>query len=87
MDEERKPNISPPAPLDGIYRYEVIQTVGMGGDVTYYIDLWFIYGADPSLYKDALDLKRGDTVVRHTSGEVSVVSSGKPKLKLVVDNE
>lgn len=87
MDDERKPNISPPAPLDGTYRYEIIQTNGLGKDSTYYVDIWFIYGADPKLYQDSIELKRGDMVIRHNNGEVSIVSASKPKLKLVVDNE
>mgnify|MGYP003332814923 FL=1 len=86
MDDERKPNISPAAPLDGTYRYEIIQTTGLGQDVTYYVDIWFIYGADPNDYDDAVNLKRGDKVLRNTNGEISIVSSSKPGLRLVVNN-
>lgn len=86
MDNTRTPDVSPAAPLDGTYRYEIIQTEGLGGDRTYYIDIWFIYGADASRYKDAFELKAGDRVVRSKDGEMKVLSAEKPKLKLVVNN-
>lgn len=91
MDNTRTPNVSPPAPLDGVYRYEVIQTTGIGNDNTYYIDLWFIYGQDHDTvldtYDDALKLKTGEKVVRNTDGSITVLNENKPKLTLVVDNE
>ena len=87
MDNIRTPDISPAAPLDGIYRYEIIQTEGIGGDKTYYVDIWFIYGVDGIQYDDAYKLKAGDRIMRTKEGEMKVLSAEKPKLRLVVDNE
>lgn len=86
----RTPNLSPPAPLDGTYRYEVIQNVGVAGDSTYYIDLWFIYGYNPDLegITDTLELKAGDKVYRdEETGNCSILKASKPRLRLVVNNE
>lgn len=87
MDVTRTPNESPPAPLDGLYKYELIQTSGIAGDNTYYIDLWFIYSQElvSTIENDLLELKAGDKVVRDNQGNIKVVSN-KPKLKLVVNN-
>lgn len=87
MDLTRTPNVSPPAPLDGVYRYELIQTTGMSGDGTYYIDLWFIYAQDSSNLPqdDLLELKAGERVARDNNGLITIIKN-KPSLKLVVDN-
>lgn len=87
MDITRTPNESPPAPLDGLYRYELIQTSGISNDGTYYIDLWFIYAQDTKTAsrEDLLELKAGDKVIRDDNGTIKVIKN-KPTLRLVVDN-
>lgn len=84
--DDRTPNISPPAPLDGTYRYEIIQNTGIAGDSTYYVDLWFIFAYDPELYTDSVELKAGDKVLLKEDGTVSIIKNDKKRLKLVVNN-
>lgn len=85
-DNTRTPNLSPPAPLDGTYRYELIQNTGIAGDNTYYIDLWFVFATDPNQYADCVELKTGDRIKLNHIGEVEVIKNNKNRLKLVVNN-
>lgn len=85
-DETRTPNLSPPAPLDGVYRYELIQNSGIAGDNTYYIDLWFVFATDTNYYPDCVELKTGDRVSLNHAGEVEIIKQNKKHLKLVVNN-
>lgn len=85
---KRIKNKSPPAPIEGVYRYELIPAET---PMEYYIDLWFQYGIgldDKDIlnkYNDAVYLNKGDIVSVNDNGIVSVVKK-QSKLKLVVNN-
>lgn len=86
--DERLINQSPEAPIDGVYRYELIPAES---PPDYYIDLWyqFAMGDEKELLKvfdDAVYLKAGDCVQINAEGEVSIKKK-KRHLSLVVDNE
>lgn len=79
-------NASVPAPVSGVYRYELIPSEI---ENSFYIDLWyqFALGDEKSLlqvFSDALYLNEGDRVT-YKDGVVSVKTKEK-HLKLVVNN-
>ena len=85
--DENLINRSPEAPLDGVYRYELIPAET---PMDYYIDLWYQFGmGDEKKLLDVLDdavyLKAGDRVEINDEGEV-FVRTKEPHLKLVVNN-
>jgi hypothetical protein len=87
MQYERTVNRSMEAPVDGIYRYELIPAEK---PVDYYIDLWYQFstGLDAKElleYTDAVYLERGDCVV--IENDVITVRKKEIKLKLVVNND
>ena len=88
MDIERDLNKSVEAPVDGVYRYELIPAEK---PVDYYIDLWYQFsmGMDQRKileeYEDAVYLEKGDCVI--IENEIITVRKKEPKLKLVVNND
>ena len=85
--DERLINRSPEAPLDGVYRYELIPAET---PMDYYIDLWyqFAMGDEKKLIdvlEDAVYLKAGDCVEINEDGEVKIRKKGS-HLKLIVNN-
>lgn len=80
-------NRSTEAPIDGLYRYELIPT---GYPSKYYIDLWYQYAtgideAELLTNFDIVKLKKGDYVCIDLDGKI-IIKKKKTKLKLVVDN-
>jgi hypothetical protein len=88
MSIERSVNKSVEAPVDGVYRYELIPAEK---PVDYYIDLWYQFsmGMDTKRllteYNDAVYLEKGDCVV--IQDDVITVKKKEHKLKLVVNND
>lgn len=86
--EENILNRSVEAPIDGVYRYELIPAEN---PIDYYIDLWYQYGMgldDNELIKqfdDAFYLKKGEYVIIDINGNILVKKKEK-HLKLVVNN-
>jgi len=85
--DERLINRSPEAPLDGVYRYELIPAET---PMDYYIDLWyqFAMGDEKKLLdalEDAVYLKAGDCIEINEDGEVKIRKKGS-HLKLIVNN-
>ena len=86
--DERSINQSPEAPIDGVYRYELIPANKL---MEYYIDIWYQFGLGDdkdilNRFDDAVYLKAGDRVEINVEGEVSIKKK-KRHLSLVVDNE
>jgi hypothetical protein len=85
--DERLINRSPEAPLDGVYRYELIPAET---PMDYYIDLWYQFAmGDEKKLLDVLDdavyLKAGEYVEINEDGEPMVRKKGS-HLKLIVNN-
>ena len=86
--DERSINQSPEAPIDGVYRYELIPA---NKPMEYYIDIWYQFGLGDdkdilNRFDDAVYLKAGDRVEINVEGEVSIKKK-KRHLSLVVNNE
>lgn len=84
--DQRVVNMSVEAPIEGIYRYELIPAET---PIDYYIDLWYQFGmADPeSLLENTHDyvrLNKGDVVI--IQDDVVTVRKKERHLKLVIDN-
>lgn len=86
--DKRVINQSPEAPIDGVYRYELIPAEN---PMEYHIDLWYQFGMGDekeilSRFDDAVFLKTGDRIEINSEGEISVKKKER-HLKLVVSNE
>lgn len=87
--EENIINRSPEAPVEGVYRYELIPAEN---PMEYYIDLWYQFGMgdDPNKLLDSIEdsvyLKKGDSVELNEEGQIFINKKYK-HLKLVVNNE
>lgn len=86
--DKRVINQSPEAPIDGVYRYELIPAET---PMDYYIDLWyqFAMGDEKKLLdvlEDAVYLNAGDRVEINENGKISVIKKGS-HLKLIVNNK
>ena len=86
--DEDNLNRSVEAPIEGVYRYELIPAET---PMNYHIELWYQFGMgdDPKKLLETLDdavyLNKGDSVVIDSDGKVSVKKRGY-HLKLVVTN-
>jgi hypothetical protein len=89
ITKEKLINKSPDAPVEGVYRYELIPAEN---PMDYYIDLWYQFGMgdDPKKLLNTMDdvvyLKEGDRVEINPEGEVYIKKKQR-HLKLVVTNE
>lgn len=86
--DERSINQSPEAPIDGVYRYELIPA---NKPMEYYIDIWYQFGLGDekeilNRFDDAVFLKTGDRIEINSDGEVQIKKKER-HLKLVVSNE
>lgn len=86
--DERIVNKSAEAPIEGVYRYELIPAEK---PIDYYIDLWYQYGMGESpetllnIFEDAVYLKQGEYVEIDCNGNV-MVRKKERHLKLVINN-
>lgn len=85
----RRINISVEAPVEGVYRYQLIPCeIPSEG---FYIDIWyqFAMGMDNDqlleLFEDAVLLEEGDKVALGVNNKIEIIKR-KNHLKLVVDN-
>ena len=88
FNNQRPINQSLEAPVDGVYRYELIPAEN---PVDYYVDLWYQFSMGMDYrellaeYDDAVYLEKGDSVV--IENDIVSVKKKEPKLKLVVNND
>ena len=87
--DERVINQSPEAPIDGVYRYELIPA---DKPMEYHIDIWYQFGMgddDKEIldrFDDAVLLKTGERVGLDSEGKIYIKKKER-HLKLVVSNE